>query len=631
MAPKQPQGPRADREEPRHVALVKAHVVGGDVPDPAASGSATEVATQGPLADEVLTPHRLSLKRLIELWEMSASLGPVIAAYVTNCDSFGHRFEPAINLDAPDVRDRIADALLAKRVVQEHGALPPPDARLVPTNGASQATEPTEADVEATLRHLKWVARLERVRLRAFFNHCCPKGGFTKLRKQLRLDLEITGNAFVEVVRAVPTPVDAGNTQATDAGDVQPALGLPRRLEHVQADTVRVLRLHAARVRVREWVQTSDLSWDAADKTVQFRRYVQVDHEGAVLAYFKEFGDPRVMSRKKGVFYASEEALKRVEGSDAAAATEILHLQVEHPSSAWGSPRWLGAGTYVATERELAEANLDFFRSNSVPPILLTVSGGALRRDSRETVQRFFEKGVRGRGSMHKAAILEAEPARSHSGNPVVPKIDVVPLRDSMQTDGMFMGWDDRCAERIRVAFGVPSLLVGRDRNLNRATAQAALKLAEDQVFASVRADFDAVINSTLLPALEIFFWKFCSNGPVTHDSAAVSQEVGLLVRAGAITANEARRILLTSGAYNLDLPPFAGEWANVPLPVLLANLGQQGLAAAMLAGIPTGDAAPGDAAPGDAEDVEPGTPSSTRVDGALRRRSRTHAQEPGS
>lgn len=552
----------------QRVGVVKAHVL-----KPADRPSIVE-ALFGTTEDEIagLIPLPIDTAVLVKLWEMSSSLPANVAAMVTNVDSFGHRYEPAIDLDAPDANARIREALVVERLhdalvaqtrtdaaseavpgVDPTSLLPDPADRLDQLANLP-VVEPTTEDVAKRAVALRRVARLELARLRSFFEFCCPGSSFVTLRRRLRLDLEITGNAAVEVLRD--------------------RSGIPARLVRLPILELRLAPVDAEPTRIEELVRTSDLTWERVAQHRFFRRYAQVASTKQVVAWFREFGDPRVISSGSGKVYDSEASLQRTE-PDAKVATEVVHFSIAHPGSAWGLPRWIGNSPAVLGSRELDETNLDYFRSNSVPPLAIMVSGGSFKKNVVSNLETFFDQKVRGRGSTHKVVILEAEPVRTGGVVGPVPKIEFVPLRDAQQQDALFQVYDERNADKICSSFRLPRILTGRDRATNRATAQASLQFAEDQVFAGERNEFDELVNRRLLPELGITFWRFKSNSPTTHDPETLGAVITSLVETGVLSQNEARG--LVSGLFNQAFPAWETPEANQPLPIVLANLRSRG------------------------------------------------------
>lgn len=108
-----------------------------------------------------------------------------------NVDGFGQRFDAAIDFDAEDVEDRVADCIFQERVAaRDRGEL---------DDGAE--LEPSPAEIAARKKELVTLARVERARIESFFSFCCFDHSFAELRRRTRQDLETTGNAYWEVLR----------------------------------------------------------------------------------------------------------------------------------------------------------------------------------------------------------------------------------------------------------------------------------------------------------------------------------------------------------------------------------------------------------------------------------------------
>lgn len=571
--------------------VIKAHVLGSGKTTTSVLDQVRAAGVKGNEIEGTIAP-KFSADTLIRLWEMSCWLAPNVDALCTNVDGFGHRFEPAIDLDSSDADDRVRQDLLLQRLHDAIGArdidhrqdvdlsdevdpasgsfpdfdhLPDPQRRFDLLEEIS-VQEPSEAEVAARKKHLEQVARIELARAQSFFEYACPEGSFISFRRALRQDMEITGRGAFEVLR-----------------DREGRLA---RLLKATVTTIRRVPADAAVTRIEELVRTSELRWERKPQHRYFGRYAQIGDSADVKAYFKEFGDPRLVSRKTGKAYRSVLAMRRAEGRDVQPATEMVMFTIPHPTEPYGAPRWLGNSPAVLGSRELDETNLDYFRSNSVPPLAILVSGGAFRQDVQTNLEDFFDQKVVGRGT-HKVVILEALPARTAGTTGPVPKIEFVPLRDAQQQDALFQAYDERNADKISQSFRLPRLLTGRDRTINRSTAEASIRFAQDQVFAPERNVFDEWVNRRLLPAIGVFFWKFKSNGPATQDPIATANVLTSLAVVGALSPNEAREI--AGELFNRQYSKWRQAWANQPLPITLAEMKVPELASQMFDALRTG------------------------------------------
>ncbi|MCC6649335.1 MAG: phage portal protein, partial [Polyangiaceae bacterium] len=174
---------------PSPFSVVKAVILGARPPDPASTpageGIGALFGASGAL-DPPYDPEALCL-----LFEHSNSLRQNVDAYATNIDGFGHRLDPAIDFDADDADRRVGECIYLERLAgRDRG-----------DGGGDVVLEPTPEEVQARRRELVQLARTERARFAAFFEACSYDHSFVELRRRTRQDLEVTGNAYWEVLR----------------------------------------------------------------------------------------------------------------------------------------------------------------------------------------------------------------------------------------------------------------------------------------------------------------------------------------------------------------------------------------------------------------------------------------------
>ena len=512
-------------------AILKAVVLGQDVSDPASCGvgeSASFFTSAGAI-EPPYDPTALCL-----LVEHSNALRQNLDAYAVNIDGFGHRFEPAIDFEAEDADARVADAIFLERsAALERGELE-----------ESAGLEPTDEEVAARKRELIHLARVERARLQSFFDFCCFDHSFVDLRRRTRQDLETTGNAYWEVLR-------------DSRGEIA-------RLVYVPSHTVRLMPLDADPVELEDRVQVSPVAFDVVPARRRLRRYVQM--QGTKRVYFKAFGDPRTISMHTGADFPSVEALRRANPSDGP-ATELLHFAIHSPRTPYGVPRWVGALLAVLGSRQMEEVNYLYFENKSVPPLALLISGGRLSESSVPRIERFIEENLKGKDNFHKILILEAEGGQGENR----AKIELRPLTDAQQQDALFQVYDERNIDKVGGAFRLPRLLRGESKDFNRATAESALRFAEDQVFQPERDEFDYLINRKLLADMGIRFWRFRSQTPVTRDPERMTAIVEKLVRVGVLTPEEGR--FLAGDIFNREFRKIGDDWTKRPITLTLAGI----------------------------------------------------------
>ena len=525
------EGAAADQAHERLQAILKAVVVGRDVAD-AASREAGESETLFQSAGALVPPY--DPEALCLLVEHSNALRQNLDAYAVNIDGFGHRLEPAIDFEAEDADARVADAIFLERAAaRERGEL-----------DTSAELEPTGDEVAARKRELIHLARIERARLQSFFDFCCFDHSFVDLRRRTRQDLETTGNAFWEVLRD--------------------GRGELARLVYVPSHTVRLMPLDPDPVEVDDRVQISPVTFEDVKARRRMRRFVQI--QGTEHVYFKAFDDPRVVSKRTGSVFASAEELRASHAADGP-ATELLHFAIHSPRSPYGVPRWVGALLAVLGSRQMEEVNYLYFENKSVPPLALLISGGRLSESSVPRIERFIEENLKGRANFHKILILEAEGGQGENR----AKIELRPLTEAQQQDALFQVYDERNIDKVGGAFRLPRLLRGESKDFNRATAESALRFAEDQVFQPERDEFDYLINRKLMADMGIRFWRFRSQTPVTRDPERMTAMVEKLVRVGVLTPEEGR--FLAGDIFNREFRKIGDDWTKRPITLTLAGI----------------------------------------------------------
>lgn len=525
--------------------VVKALVIGNDNRTRELTNTIDEESVRRAFAEAgALTPP-YNLSTLCEIFECSSALRPSVDAYATNIDGNGHHFEPFIDLDGDDIHEVIANAIYIERLAaRDSGQVVP---RLVPT----------VEEVEERLREIEDTMRVERFRLQQFFESCTVEESFVSLRKRTRQDLEVTGNGTWEVLR------DSANRVV--------------QFVYVPAHTIRLLPQGREFVEVVVPVRVSPISVRNERLKRRFRRFVQVIDQQTV--YFKEYGDPRVMSSATGRFYSSIDELRRKEpgrgnSGPAEPATEILHFRVHAPRTPYGVPRWIGALLSVLGMRQAEEVNYLYFENKSVPPLALLVSGGRVSEDSAQAIRDFIENEIKGARNFHKILVIEAEPAAGSEGDPLASgrlRLELKPLTQAQQSDALFQKYDERGLDKVGMQFRLSRMLRGDVRDFNRATADAALEFAEAQVFGPERVEFDHTINRILQGSLGVRFWGFASNSTVVRDPKVLSDIIAKLTTANVLVPNDARR-LAAELVFAAPLPKIDADW--VYQPVMLTQVG---------------------------------------------------------
>ncbi len=157
---------------------------------------------------------------------------------------------------------------------------------------------------------------------------------FTETMKKIYIDLESTGNAYMEI----------GRTTAGKIGFVG----------HIPTTTMRIRRHRDGFVQV------------------VYNRYT----------FFRNFGDTTTPDQI---------------GTDPQ-PNEVIHFKVFAPSNTYyGIPDILSAKNAVAGDEFAQRFNLDYFENKAVPRYVIVVKGGKLNADSERKLLEFFQTGLKGK------------------------------------------------------------------------------------------------------------------------------------------------------------------------------------------------------------------------------------------
>jgi capsid portal protein len=302
---------------------------------------------------------------LLTLLEHSNSLRQCIDAYVTNIDAFGHRFDPVIDLTASDADDRIKQYIKSREAEKNPGVVADP---------TRQVPEPGEDQVSKVRAELIERMREELLQIQHFFEYACLNESFVSLRRKTRQDIETMGNAYWECIKS---------TDGKLAG-----------FEYVPGFTVRHMPADRHATTVQMKVKKDLFNYTEIEGKRHFRRFVQVFETRTI--WFKEFGDPRVVSRKDGAYFAKVEDLKKRDTNDEP-ASEIFHFSVHSSKSSYGIPRWIGTILSVLGSRQAEEVNHSYFENKSVPPLAVLVSGGRISQSTVDRIKEFIENDIKGK------------------------------------------------------------------------------------------------------------------------------------------------------------------------------------------------------------------------------------------
>ena len=470
-------------------------------------------------------------------------LEPIISALCANVYGADFTLRPIIDLEEPTAKDEIRKSLVYQK-----------------TSGDLDAFEDvTDVEVDTEIDRIKHRMNNEFIFLNQFFTMCCTERSYRESRILLGQDREISGTAYWEIVRnttgkpAMINWVPAWSIKATPPG---PLLAITEKRKVTPYHTGDVTRLR------------------------RFRSFVQLDSRNMVVARFKEFGDPRVMSRTTGTYYKDITELcssttEYLEGkidpdNQPQPATELLHFSIPYPGSTiYGKPLWSSQYPGLIGSRDLDEHNRLVVTDQNIPQLLLLVGGGVI---SQADIDRMTLQISTRKPGQRSILILHAiSQDRAPTGPSLQPEIKVERTKDAQHTDGLGLNYKERVYKEVRIAYRMPKVALGDDEGTDRATALTMQRYAEGQVYDPRRDDFDDRINNTIVPDLGILFWKYKTLSREPKDPKERAEIIEMLMNCGALSPDEGRD--LSEEIFNRNFDDFAGAWAKLPTKLLIALL----------------------------------------------------------
>ena len=392
--------------------------------------------------------------------------------------------------------------------------------------------------------------KLEKAKIKNFLENINFEEDLTTLRIATRKDLETSGNAYWEMIPYL------------DKSGVS-------SIERIPSHLVRLTKCDDMSTKIK-MKYYDEYKGQIEEKIVKrrFRRFVQM--VGQKKVYFKEWGDPRPISRRDGKVIPQSE----MESRKAELATTVYHFKIESNRSPYGVPKYIGNLFSIYGSRSAEEINYVTFENNNIPSMIVMVSNGQLTDGSIKRVEEFIETKIKGDSNRSSFLIIEAEPADEMQLNPGTMKMEIKDLSGVQTDDQLFQNYDKNNAEKIRRCWRLPPIFVGKSDDYNRATAQVSRKLADEQVFSPERKKFDRIMNRILISEFEMSYHTLVSNSAdVTSDEDLVKILSGS-EKTGGVTPNLARSIL--SDVLNREIQPYNEKEIdfdpNIPMSITLVD-----------------------------------------------------------
>lgn len=289
------------------------------------------------------------------------------------------------------------------------------------------------------------------------------------------------------------------------------------------------------------------------------KRYCKYKQEiGDETVYFREFGDPRIMDRRDGKYLKDGEALDL-----AYQANEILEFTIG--TEPYGEVRWIGQVLGVDGSRKAEGLNNNYFDNGRHTPLMIMIEGGTLTDESFDKLQQYMND-IKGEAGQHAFIILETESTdgRTDFDQSEKPKVEIKDLANILQKDELFQDYLDNNRRKVQSSFQLPDLYVGYTTDFNRATAQTAQEVTEEQVFQPERKSLAWAINNRLLNGYQFKYVECYFLEPDISNPDDLYKLLTVCNNAGGLTPNKAKQIIYE--AYGETAEDYPEEWGDVPL-----------------------------------------------------------------
>ena len=289
------------------------------------------------------------------------------------------------------------------------------------------------------------------------------------------------------------------------------------------------------------------------------KRYCKYKQEiGGETVYFREFGDPRIMDRRDGKYLKDGETLDL-----AYQANEILEFSIG--TEPYGEVRWIGQVLGVDGSRKAEGLNNNYFDNGRHTPLMIMIEGGTLTDESFDKLQQYMND-IKGEAGQHAFIILETESTdgRTDFDQSEKPKVEIKDLANILQKDELFQDYLDNNRRKVQSSFQLPDLYVGYTTDFNRATAQTAQEVTEEQVFQPERKSLAWAINNRLLNGYQFKYVECYFLEPDISNPDDFYKLLTVCNNAGGLTPNKAKQIIYE--AYGETAEDYPEEWGDVPL-----------------------------------------------------------------
>ncbi len=291
----------------------------------------------------------------------------------------------------------------------------------------------------------------------------------------------------------------------------------------------------------------------------KFRRIVQFYASEKI--YYKEFGDPRIISNKTGLVLAEAEVANQ--------ANEIIWIKAID-LGVYGVPRWEGIALNVQGMRLSEKLNHKYFISGRHIPLMILIKNGTLTDAARTELQGYMTD-LEGDAGQHAFMLLEFDQNGGDTQLSDMQKSDIQiqEMSKILQKDELFSIYQENGRKKVQSSFMLPDIYVGYTQDYNVATAREATKKTEEQVFQPERNEYE-MINNQILWEMGYTDLKFKFNSASVENTEFQQKMFDSAIKAGGITPNEALKAYVAT--INVPFNKFDEDWSDTPIQILNAN-----------------------------------------------------------
>jgi capsid portal protein len=499
---------------------------------------------------DVITP-KMPPENLVDIYRKSSEVPKNARARGQNVSGYGWTLKPVVNFEDPNLEEKATQWIFMDRVAQWRreisAAAQNKDTDAIQTLTKNPPVRPTEAEVSNEIAAWKERAVMERAILQIRLETLCVEWPFEDLIKKTEINRAGLSYAGWEILRdPVGTPVRA---------KLKEPLGMRATDEDDEPIWVPWLR------------KTSPVTYEEVLVQRRFRRFV-IQLNGTKI-WYKEFGAPYVVSQQTGKVYENEKEFekakeKRDEPENAQLATEILLWAEYSPGCApYGMPIWHGHSLDVETSRLSKDYDYDELANGKIPRGAFTLIDGMLDSPIREGLKQLLRSG--GAGNRNRTGILEVATSSmvgiAGAGRAV---IDFLNFSDAQHDEATHLEMKKRSESGVSQDFGNPGIYLGRTEDVqNRATAETAQHVAEQQTYTALRDLWGWTINQKIVLPWGFRFWTFQLNSPKQQRMKETGAVVKVAVENNILRPDQA--IPVVSDLLGLDITEEPLPWQMVP------------------------------------------------------------------